>query len=518
MKIVNVCILAFLIGASACSSSSVPESDKAAQAFARGDVAAAAIHIKNALENQPNDPKLLDLGGRIALNEDSHDLAKARFAALLAVAPDYPDVRTHLARAELMTSGGAAALKALGSEPARSAETIAVLVAANLQLNKPEQAFVVLDKGLAAFPDSPDLLAMRGERSLAEGDMAAAREAAGRALRVAPGNAEALLLSAHVALTERHPDEAARQFASVLRARPNNIAALIGRAAILSGQGKKDEAEQLFAKAAALPDSRNRIARFFLADMAFRAGDIQRANTILTPLSDFEAYPPAMALAGLVAMRRGSSELGISLLSRYLADGNDDVRVRYALADALARVGDTAGAWSVLRPAAEAANANMAVLRLAATLTQKLKEPAAAIYRARFDGRKAGDPIGSQMKAADAAISANNWKKADAIYASLLAKDPQSQNIILLNNAALARLELGDRAQALAFARRAASIAPNDPLVADTLGWILFQMSGRTAEVVALMRRAAEGQPNNAEIQRHVMAVARRSDASPAGN
>ena len=65
----------------------------------------------------------------------------------------------------------------------------------------------------------------------------------------------------------------------------------------------------------------------------------------------------------------------------------------------------------------------------------------------------------------------------------------------------------GDKPKAIDLARRALALAPDDPIVNDTLGWILFQSQGATPEVIVLMRKAYAGQPANQEIQSHIAQI-----------
>ncbi len=111
------------------------------------------------------------------------------------------------------------------------------------------------------------------------------------------------------------------------------------------------------------------------------------------------------------------------------------------------------------------------------------------------------------MRAANTAIAQANWAEADRIYRRAIEANPDNTNVILFNNAALARLNLNDTASAITLARRAYELAPDDPIVNDTLGWILFQAQGPTPEVVARMRTAVTGQPDNAEIRSHAQQI-----------
>ena len=52
------------------------------------------------------------------------------------------------------------------------------------------------------------------------------------------------------------------------------------------------------------------------------------------------------------------------------------------------------------------------------------------------------------------------------------------------------------------MARKALSLAPGEPLVADTVGWIEY-LVGNTAEAARLLILAAKAAPRNPEIRLH---------------
>ena len=75
-------------------------------------------------------------------------------------------------------------------------------------------------------------------------------------------------------------------------------------------------------------------------------------------------------------------------------------------------------------------------------------------------------------------------------------------NIDLLNNYAVTLLETGS-AQAREVAEKARTLAPQDPLVADTLGWILLRQ-GDAEGALGLLRDARLRAPNNPEVRYHL--------------
>lgn len=507
-KSLVIAALPLMLCATACGHPSAQRAKDPAAAFASGDLPGAEAGIQDALAKAPDNHDLLMLGGRIALENGDYERAKARFLKLLDVQPPVPLARVYMAKAQLLSSGGQAALATLKATPLDSGEAFAVFAAANFSIGKGNDAVQAIETGLVKFPDSPDLLALKGEVSLALGDLTAAKQMADRALKGTPGHIDAALLTAHVALAEHRAKDASHILEGVLKTRPDNVSALISLASIRHDQGDKKAAEEMFARAASRFDGRSIHARYYLAQMAFDAGDTAKAEKLVHGI-DRSAVPPAEMLKGLIAAKRNQPQQAIASLRYYLSHGQEDARARILLAGLQAKVGDSAAAWETLSPLANAANASPTLLNLAASLTEDLRLPEAASFRARATAAAGGDPDAAQMASADKAMQNGEWAKADAIYTQLIGRTSSADNVIALNNAALAKLELGDLPGAQALARRARALAPNDAIVADTLGWILFRTSGPTDEAVRLMQSALNAQPNNSEIRTHAMTISR---------
>jgi len=514
MKLVNAALLAIFLATAGCAGDSVPESDKAEAALNKGDIAAAQIHIRNALKAGPANQALVFLNGRIALEAGNPELAKAEFRKLLSDAQYGPRATPMLAKALLMLGQGREALQVLGEGKPSSDQAYAVAVAAHLLQGQSDRANSLLDEGLITYPKSPDLIVLDGTRALQNGKIDQAQAQAARALELAPSDINALLFAGRVAMQQRNFAEAVRRFDAVLALRPKHQTALLGKAAIAYDQGKRAEAEAMLKDAADQLGGGSRAINFFLAQLAYDAGDTDKANQILQSMGELKEFPAAAMLSGLVAAKRGQNELAIAQLRRFLASGGEDGRARFVLAGTLHKIGSTQEAWQVLQPLADAANANNETLRLAALLTGTLKLPAAASYQARGAALAKGDPLAREMLAADQAIRAGDWAKAGTTYAGLLNAHPDTTNVILLNNAASVLIEQGRAAEAVPLARRALALAPKDPIVADTLGWALFKSGGSAEEAKALIQQAVQTMPGNPEIAEHYRAMATTTAAA----
>ena len=72
---------------------------------------------------------------------------------------------------------------------------------------------------------------------------------------------------------------------------------------------------------------------------------------------------------------------------------------------------------------------------------------------------------------------------------------------LILNNLATAYNEVGDP-RTVATAEQAYKLAPSNPALQDTLGWILFK-HGQTARAKELLGQAAQALPNDASVRAH---------------
>jgi tetratricopeptide (TPR) repeat protein len=114
-------------------------------------------------------------------------------------------------------------------------------------------------------------------------------------------------------------------------------------------------------------------------------------------------------------------------------------------------------------------------------------------------------------------VEQRSGKRAGAIahYQRLL--KTRSSHFVAMNELALIHYAEGDREKALEYARRAFNVAPEQPAIMDTFGWLLVE-SGDTSEGVALLERASAALPDSLEVSFHLaVGLARSGDTARAG-
>ncbi len=96
--------------------------------------------------------------------------------------------------------------------------------------------------------------------------------------------------------------------------------------------------------------------------------------------------------------------------------------------------------------------------------------------------------------AGEAELAAESYKKILAV---------QPNNAVALNNLAYDMAVREKKpAEALPLARKAQALAPQDPTILDTVGWLEY-LSGNTAQAAKLLVLAAKAAPGNSEIRLH---------------
>ncbi len=104
---------------------------------------------------------------------------------------------------------------------------------------------------------------------------------------------------------------------------------------------------------------------------------------------------------------------------------------------------------------------------------------------------------------AELALKKQDYKAAARQYQELVVRQPD--NVIFLNNLAWAAGELGDP-KALSYAEKAATLAPANPAVLDTLGMLLVKQ-GNVTQGLEKVQKAAQLAPNQSDIRLHLAEV-----------
>ncbi|GMN04150.1 hypothetical protein MTsPCn3_28810 [Erythrobacter sp. MTPC3] len=475
-------------------------------ALADGSPRIALEYATEALKADPANAELRMFAGDVAMALGNPDRAITEYKHLTESEAATPLVKAKLTEAYVAGNY----LQAAGDmvQSLDFAEPLSFTAAIGLDMAKGEytQAYDRLTEGLAAFPSDPRLVTIDAQRlwSLSRRDEARARLAP--VLVLSETVTQAHLLAGQMDLAQRAPKSAAKHFEKVLAKEPMQQTALLAMAAIARDRGDDEEATAWIERASASGFT-HPVGMLFLAQMAYDGGDIQKAYELI------EQVPPAIAsapdfarLRGFIDAARGQNGAAILALKGYIEDTGGDILSRRVLAQSYLEGGEVDSAWEAIEPAIADPQADGGTLLMALDLAKQSGRGNVAAIKAAIARRDAAPNISEPMRKAGDAIRAGNWAQADAIYAPLLEGNGRGDPA-LLNNAAAVKTKLGEHAAAVALARRAYELAPESPVVLDTLGWALWQKGGAKSEARALLTQARRGAPTNREIIAHWVAA-----------
>ncbi|HEX6734997.1 MAG TPA: XrtA/PEP-CTERM system TPR-repeat protein PrsT, partial [Azonexus sp.] len=463
--------------------------------------------------------------------------------------------------------------QAFARDPKQTPAGIA-LAALLMRRGQPAKALEVAEAMARSNPGNVAVLNLLGGLKSAAGDLTGARQAYEQVLASAPGHAPATLNLARVDLAERRTEAARSRLLTLLKASPNNTDAMIELSETEVQAGNVAEAVKWLEKARAYPAAASRaslqLAELHLAQRSLEQALAVARDAVLKS----DRSLPALALLARVQTAGGNfaearktlgemtrianfdaeSQLAIARLQRA---ADNDPGAMYSLEKALGGKPDYlpvqlmmieidiaqknfAQAEGRLKPLLRQHPGEIAVARLQGDLLLARGQFPAAIaaYRALL-GKKGGEGVvlalyrayeqagerGQGLKAleewsrtrpgdatalrvlGDGYLAAGEPVQARRSYERLLVLRPD--DALVLNNLALALLQQRD-GQALTVAEKAYKLAGRDPLVADTLGWVLVNQ-GEVERGLGYLREARLRDPGNREIRYHLAFALARS-------
>ena len=412
----------------------------------KGDLRAAVIHLKNALQRDPTSlaARLLLANAYASLGEWPGAEKEIRQAKALGAPPEV--WKLQLGEALLMQGQNAELLQSIltepGDSPALAAAVLALRGQALLATGERELARAAFAEALATQPGQERARLGLAALLLAEGKRAEALAALDVLVADAPGNAQARLLRAETLRMDGRLDGAMADFSEVLKGNAADLRARLGRALVLLAQRKPDDAERdLDALPANLRDQPT--VRYLRALVAFQRNDLGQTAEHLDYVLRVDAnQPQALLLYGAVSYAKGDYQL---------AD------------DFLARLGTGRGA-------------PVAIRKLQAATKLKLRRFGEAV--ALLEQAVQADPDDAQLLAllGTAYMQAGDAGKGSETLARAVELDPNQA--ALRTQLALGRLASGD-AGAAASELQAAVDLGQDLLQADVLLVLTHLQAGR---------------------------------------
>jgi putative PEP-CTERM system TPR-repeat lipoprotein len=429
------------------------------------------------MEKQGDNPLLQNLKGGIFLARKDLAGARACFDKALALDPAYLPALANLAQLDSLERKGADSAAryqaALAKAPANSA-LMEALAGLAMGQRKPADAVAWMERALAVNPDALALALRAGQLYIRAGARQKALVLARKLQASHPDSADALALLGQAHVANSQLPEAADDYARLAVLAPRAAMPYVRLASVHIAQKRNGPALDALHKALALePDMLE--ARFTLVNLLVMMGKFDDALAVAAAAQKRQPEAPGgYKLAGDVYSAQGKHAAALAAYDKALAlnpRGPFLVQVYGALL--------------------------------------KLGRAAEADARAGEWLRQHPGDIPTRLYYASSKLVKNDPKAAIPHYETVLKYEPD--NLAALNDLAWSHQRLGQR-QALGYAQRAYQLAPDNPAIIDTLGWIYLEQ-GELARALPLLQMASALAPQAPEIHYHYgMLLARSGD------
>ena len=331
--------------------------DSAQNLIDQGNLKGAAIELRNAARNQPQNPDIHLRLTQIYLDLGNIPAAEAEIQSAIAQNADEAKSAPLLGQVLLRQGKFSQVLKAVPSGNRPAAAESAVRLARGLAymgLHQMGDAESALRDAERLDPRAIDPKLGTARLLMAQNQPAPAEGKVDEALTLDPHNDRALTMKAEFLRQRGDYDGALARYNDILAREKQSVPALLGRANIEIAKNSLDAAQQdIHAAAAESPNSPE--AAYLLALLYARQGNFAKAGDILekfsVPLGNF---PAAILLTGVVEYSQNQLAQAEANLTRFTARVPNNPLATRLLAQIDLRQGQPAKAVSLLEPLTQA--------------------------------------------------------------------------------------------------------------------------------------------------------------------
>lgn len=342
----------------------------------KGDIKAAVIQLKNALQKDPDNAEARYLLGTIYNRAGDSKSAEKELRKALALGMDPVKVLPDLGNALLPQGQFQQILDETTKIPVekQTAEILTLRGNASLGLGKSQAAKALFDQVLQSKPDFSAALIGLARLALIERNIDAASQLAEQAVTKNPKDKDAWLFKADLLRAQGETEPALAAYEQVLKRDQTNTSAHVNKAFIEIGSGKFDAAKaDIDAARKASPN--NLLVFNAQALLDFRQGKNEAAlESIQQVLRVAPDYMPAVLLAGVVHYALGSMTQSEQQLKKYLETYPGNLYARKLLASTLLKSRQPQRALDVLAPALKIDQPDAQVLSLVGESYMQTKE------------------------------------------------------------------------------------------------------------------------------------------------
>lgn len=318
-----------------------------------GDINAAVIQLKNALQQDPNNRDARRLLGEVYIDQADAVSAEKELRRALALGTPTADLLILLGKSLLLQGQYQRLLDEFHSVPEQAgrAAILALRGDALLGLDKRDEARGLFNQALQEDGASPGALLGLARIAFAEHQPEAAAAQLARALAAHPGDADCLRFKGDLLRVEGKHEAALATYRAILALHPHNAQAHVDVASLLTDEGKFAEARADLKSARKL--SPGRLSVFYAQAMLdYRETKYPAATEALQQiLRAAPDYAPALLLLGAVESATGANQLAEQHVRKFLDAYPGHLHATKLMAVLQLRANNHAGALQLLAPA-----------------------------------------------------------------------------------------------------------------------------------------------------------------------
>ena len=485
-----------------------PWAFKARWHLARKETAAADECLKTAVALAPvRSPERIAYASFL-LAENRRDEAVSLLESATEKAPDFIAASRLLARLALSENDHAKARKLLQNVSSWDATDFeSNVLMAMLHLSEKDgagrdKAIELLEKLRTSHPPNALVEYYLARARLAEGQVEPAMEALSRALRVEPDMRDAVLLQGGLKLSQRRFDEVFSLMEPYLRNRRGDLEAVL----LLSEAYRRTRSpEKAWAALSGVSKEPDQNVRWYL-EKALVAKDLGKNEEARSSFEKVEALEPSntRAAAELVELdsRAGNHAAALERAEKHLKLHPGVAGSFYMRATILAKLSREDEAMKDLNEALRLDPKLVAAHLMVAKMHSAAGRQAEAIQQ--LEQANAASPGSLPVLLTLVGLYEEAGRKADVrnCYEEILKRNPKY--VPALNNLAIILSESteADLERAYQLAQQAITLNPDEPVISDTLGWILYKR-GEFKRAHRYLAEAAARIQGDAMIQFH---------------
>ena len=478
-------------------------------AFQRGDWQTAYVTILS-IAQETRDPRLARRAAEIALSAKQADEALSAVRLWRTLSPDSDEATQYLLSFIILSDKLEEAQPILEQRLKDARPQTRGLLAFQMQrllarAKDKSAAFSMLERILQPYLDLPEARLALAQAAYANGDTQRARVEAETALKAKPDSELAIL-----ALVQVTPDkaESLKLLGDFVARHPKARDARMAYARMLIEQKQYAKARTEFE--ALLKDQPQDLTSLYaLGVLGMQSNDLKSAEHYLTTyLNLLSAKPdderdPAQALLLLaqIAEERKDSDAVLKWLAQ-IEPGEAYLNAQVKRAQVIAKRGDMAGARKLLRELSVSGDREEAQLVIA---EGQLLRDANQLQEAMnvFKAGVARFPANTDLlyDYAMVAEKSGQWDVMESALRKIMELAPNNQHAYNALGYSLAERNIRLQ-EALALVDKALKLAPDDPFIMDSMGWVQFRL-GNLKEAETLLRRAYDLRPD-VEIAAHL--------------